>query len=335
MASTSGTKVNVGLNHQCLRFFAHGESSTVEIYNTSFLADECPEHPEKTEAAGRSHTGKEQSNLEELSAVCVATLQTDYHLTDTTASAGRPNAYAGDPCPLEHKIKGYLLVMHRLRDPQELRDLHQVVKQTDVYYQWMQTEVKHSILPPFQCSELESTQARDFYGRYWLGLLLSTGEQAMLGNAFLDQAFDQVRASINEHHPHFLTWVCFVICYDGQGAICGPANSCVAERAVAFAFETSKGSMEKNDPRFNIQKVLNASSRRRELALCLLRQVVDKFHAEAKSEHLEQLSLLAQLFEHVEQCKGQGIEVTLQKWARASQSLARLIRHDRQLQCRL
>lgn len=273
--------------------------------------------------------------VEELSAACVATLQTDYHLTETESVSKQPATSAVNTSPLDHKIRGYLIVMHRLRDPQELRELHQVVQETDIYYQWMQSERKNSVLRPFECSANEEGRARDFYGRYWLGLLLSVGDSVMLGHAMLDQAFDQVRASIDEHHPHFLTWVCFVICYEGLGIQAGPTDSSVASRALKFAYETSKGSMEDTDPRLNIQKVLNASTRRRDLALSLLRQVVDKFRADTKDEYLEPIQLLGQLFDHVDDSNGQQIEQTLQRWAKVSQSLAQLIHTDRELRCRL
>lgn len=273
--------------------------------------------------------------VEELTAACVATLQTDYHLAETDAAAKQPSKIPVDGSPLEHKIRGYLLVMHRLRDPQELRELHQVVQETDIYYQWMQDERKNSVLRPFECSTNEEGRARDFYGRYWLGLLLSVGDSVMLGNAMLEQAFDQVRASIDEHHPHFLTWICFVICYEGNGIQNGPIDNRVANRALTFAYETSKGSMEDSDPRLNIQKVLNASTRRHDLALSLLRQVVDKFRADTNDEYLEPIQLLGQLFEHLEHSSGQEIDQTLQRWAKVSQSLAQLIHADRGLRCRL
>lgn len=276
----------------------------------------------------------EQVN-QELDAACVATLQTDYHLVEIDRAPKQDSNSPVDESPLEHKIRGYLIVMHRLSDPQELRELHQVVLETDVYYQWMQNERENSVLRPFECSANEEGRARDFYGRYWIGLLHSVGDSPMFGNAMLEQAFDQVRASIDEHHPHFLTWICFVICYEGCGIQNGPIDSRVANRALTFAYETSKASMEETDPRLNIQKVLNASTRRRDLALSLLRQVVDKFRAETSAADLDTTQRLGQLFDQIEPSNGQQIEEILQGWANNSRGLAQVIHAERRLRCRL
>jgi hypothetical protein len=272
---------------------------------------------------------------QEMNALSLAILQTDYHWGELHVERsfnGTVRAFTSSPHGLipSALISSHATMLHQSR---ELLDLESILYQSSMYYDNLALK-RRSLISSHQCSTHEATQARDFYARYWLGLILGAGashRDLRLAWSLYDSVFAQTGPVLKEDHPHFLPWICFIICYPPRWAHNAHEAQILQEKTLSFAQWMTESVGGRTDPRFIIQQKLSRSSHRRDIALVLLRYIVETFHRTTQGHYVQDLQLLAQLFDHINQedeLDEVEVEKTLRKWAKASLSIAEVIERD-------
>jgi hypothetical protein len=286
---------------------------------------------------------QEDLTAEELTVLHVAILQTDFHCRDSElshpSSAKRHlmvTSTQGPNCHFSTAMCGTNFWIPS--QPAELQDLAFVLHESNVYYDFVADRRGRSGVASYLCSPTEKTQARDFYARYWLGLSLVAKADAkqrekMYKTAFslFGQACDQIGLALQEDHPHFLPWVCFLVCYPETWKAVGNLER-LQNHTLEFTLKMTEVVDPQNHPRWKIQNRIKATAFRRHICLVLLRKIVAVFRQETQDAHLESLQVLAQLFDHIDQhdhFDAIVIEETLQRWGMASKDIANIIQTEK------
>ena len=274
----------------------------------------------------------EKLTAEELSTLYVAILQTDFHLRDPK-DGNQPQDNLASQNFRTNKRSSHSfsprLRIFALDDLPEFRDIGFALHQTNIYYEHLaDTRNQHSE-ECWTLSSRQKTQARDFYARYWVSLTSLDGGK--WGTAFnlIDRAHDQVGDIIEEDHPHFLTWMCFVVCYPYKISWILDKLQVVV---LDFACEMTRLLLGPQNPRSQIQHCLASSNWKKNICLALLKRIVDIFRQETQDSHLEELKLLAKLFDSVDKIDDNNVEEMLAHWASVSHGIAQVIREDQRTQ---
>lgn len=325
-------------------------NATEELCPQNFQAISGYEGIDMVEAA-ETMPYQDDLSAEELSTLGVAILQTDFFLTERARLAAQkekdriPDGILrlGTRQDRSSQRNGSLLGFN-LVESHELRSLRKILEQSRKNHDWLPTTHDQQLGQTYDLSCRERTGARDLYGRYWILFNLDyfKPDRPYYRPPVWQQMRKSVNAVIREHHPHFLPWICFVMCFPCRW-IERPEHSDyydvlrhrderarkVSLRLVLFS---SANQMAKDDPRLIIQMVLMHSPFKREIALRLLRQMIDRFRAETQDKHLESLQLLAQFFDTIDKFEDfseEQIEETLRMWAKSSLDIAEIISLER------
>ena len=244
-----------------------------------------------------------------LTALHIVMLQTDCHSQDLRLRRDFNEAFP-DPWRNNLQFSG------------DLGDLDNILVNFKQYHYRLQYERDRTVAGSYQCSPGEVAQAKSFYAQSWLsGKLLIVG-QYEVAFQLINATKSQTRYILARNHPHFLPWMCFVICslLDYPG---------VANSLFDFAGRSSRKVCGPCDERRVIWGILQKSNCRRHLALRLLSWIIDDFRQRCGSKDMEQMELLAQLFDHVlnqqDLLRAQDVEPVLQQWASASLSIAEVV----------
>jgi hypothetical protein len=201
------------------------------------------------------------------------------------------------------------------------RDLAQILWEIDVYQDFL-VDQRIEIKPTaFTCSSVEKVSARDFYARTWIFPrdLCGSGKFKEIAFTLWDQLREDIDAILEEHHPHFLPWLCFVMLR--------AESHCVSSLETFVLYCSSL--CNTNDPRSRIRQILSGSKFRRDIGLVMLRRILDDFRGRCTAQDQQDLKMLAELFEHVVDSERMlttaDVEPVLQEWARASLSIAEII----------
>lgn len=270
---------------------------------------------------------------EDLATIHVAMLQTDHSLQSLLrrrdlTKTGRE----ADGAP------SWRAALHRLAnggsaiglDPRVLtvpvgeRELQNILRQIDVYHDYLAMTRKHAKPAAFVCSSAENASARDFYARSWVGILQFSkpASDASLTITLFNQVSKQIERVLDENHPHFLPWLCFVVCAPGS-------LDALENMFLQFSWMATDVLCAPNDPRAIIQDILIRSEFRRHLASAMLRQILDDFREKCTTKDQQDLKQLAELFSHIiednRQLTEEDVEPLLKHWARASSSIAEIM----------
>ena len=244
-----------------------------------------------------------------LTALHVVMLQTDYHSQDLRLRRDFNEAIP-DPWRNNLQFSG------------DLGDLDNIFVNFKQYHYRLQHERNRTVAGSYQCSPAEVAQAKNFYAQSWLSKKLLIARQWEVAFRLMRATTSQMHCILARNHPHFLPWMCFVIC----GLLDYPD---VANSLFDFAGESSRLICGPCDERSVICDILQKSNCRRHLALRLLSWIIDDFRQRCGSKDMEQMELLAQLFDHVlnqqDQLRAQDVEPVLQQWASASLSIAEVV----------
>lgn len=266
----------------------------------------------------------QQLASEELSTLYVAILQTDYHLRDQEfdehnedQSTGRnqQDQWRGSP-----RLPAYTFA-----SPPGMRNFEIALHQTNNYYDGLADIQRQK---SWTLSSRQQTQARDFYARYWVGLGLLDNRKYETAFSLFKRADDHIITIVEENHPHFLPWMCFVACYPFQTS----HHHSLQEQTLRFSRDISTTVLTLNHPMPQIQQQIVDSEYRKDICLALLRRVIEIFRHETQDSHLQELQLLAKLFDEVDKIDEGNVEMILAQWAASSLSIAEIIKEDRRKQ---
>jgi hypothetical protein len=273
-------------------------------------------------------------SLQELDSPGVVILQLAHHLGDLqvrTTVNGLPQAFTASSVGLVPSTSPYLINITQNRD---ILDLESILYQASKYLESIDAKRRASLMAADKCSNQEAIQARDFYTRYWLGLILGASKShrdKALAWSLYDDVFAQTAQVLKEDHPHFLAWICFVICYPPQWEHNIHEARYLQQKTLGFSQWMTQSVGGRKDPRFIIQDRLRRSCHHREIALVLLRYIVDTFTKTTQGQNVQDLQLLAQLFNNINQIRQmteEEIEGILQTWAKTSLAIAEVIHKD-------
>jgi hypothetical protein len=306
-------------------------------FSDTTASDASPEEPRCPVVSLTRHQTGVVGDLTsaELTGLSIAVLQADYHLGELRL-AGRfmgadqaftTSAFGFQPVPYVSPT------VSTVRPSVEMLDLESILYQSNRYYDSISAKRRKLPSGLHQCSGTEVTQARDFYARHWAGLILGAGARSNLPLAWklLDGVWDQTRHVLRDDHPHFLPWICFVICYPRDWVSSYRDADYLQAKTLGFAQWMTESVGGRDDPRFIIQQKLQRSCHQRDLALILLRQIVNRFLSDTQNNYAEELQVLAQLFRHIDQVAhldAAEIEATLASWAGRSLDLAKVIHEE-------
>jgi hypothetical protein len=277
-------------------------------------------------------------SIRELDSLSVVILQAAHHLGELqirTTLNGLPQAFTACSIGLVPSTSPYLINISPSRD---ILDLESILYQASKYLSSINAKRRASLMASDQCSVQEAIQARDFYARYWLGLILGAStshRDNTLAWSLYDDVFAQTAQVLKEDHPHFLAWICFVICYPPQWEHNIHEARYLQQKTLGYSQWMTESVAGRKDPRFIIQDRLRRSCHHREIALVLLRYIVDTFNKTTQSRNVQDLELLAQLFNNINQIRQMTeaeIEGILQSWAKTSLAIAEVIHKDHLLE---
>ena len=264
---------------------------------------------------------------EQLTSLSIAMLQTDFHYRGNDEET--PSDSQGEA---EKQVSHPLLALspaQLLAGPPELCDLAFVLHHSNVAYAQIPNTRNSSSPQPFQLAARQQRQAKDIYARHWLAGSLHTKGVFKKSFELLYQNIDQLEPIVREHHPHFLPWIAFVVCY--QGAFKAWKDS-LYQHLVKYSLRMSEIVLGPCHPNTQILQRLMTSNFCKSICLVLLRQVISNFRRELQSSHMKSLDLLARLFHTVEandNLDGDLVEETLRRWAEGSLAIADVIREEK------